>query len=329
AGRGADLAFSYNRSRDDVERAAAAVRALGRRATVCAADLTKAAECDALVAHVVETLGRLDVLVHMASRYAKAPLDALTERDGDGSLAVEARAAFLCARAAAPHMRAAGGGRIVLFADWLARSGRPRYPGYLPYYVAKAAVLGLTEALALELAGDQILVNAVAPGPVLAPPDLGVEERRAVERGAPPAPWGGEVGGGGGARPRGGGPGRRPLSAGGGRGGPRAAAPGGGLGRGRPAAANREASCSLRAARVLVDHRRTCIPIHTGSHVAEPTIESCCTFVGAPRLLSPRRCRPEHGTFGARVCCGRRRSARCSPGASRGAGSPSPPGSRR
>ena len=68
ARRGADLAFSYNRSREDVERAADAVRALGRRATVCTADLKKAADCEALVAHVVGALGRLDVLVHMASR---------------------------------------------------------------------------------------------------------------------------------------------------------------------------------------------------------------------------------------------------------------------
>ena len=85
ARRGADLAFSYNRSREDVERAADAVRGLGRRATVCTADLTKAADCDALVAHVVQALGRLDVLVHMASRYAKTPFHALTERDWDES----------------------------------------------------------------------------------------------------------------------------------------------------------------------------------------------------------------------------------------------------
>jgi NAD(P)-dependent dehydrogenase (short-subunit alcohol dehydrogenase family) len=192
ARRGADLAFSYNRSRDDVERAAEAVRALGRRATVCTADVTKAADCEALVAHVADTLGRLDVLVHMASRYAKVAFDALTERDWDESIAVDARAGFLCARAAVPHMRAAGGGRIVFFADWLSRSGRPHYPGYLPYYVAKGAVGALTEALALELAGDQILVNAVAPGPILAPPDLSDEERRAVERETPVGRWGGE-----------------------------------------------------------------------------------------------------------------------------------------
>jgi NAD(P)-dependent dehydrogenase (short-subunit alcohol dehydrogenase family) len=88
-------------------------------------------------------------------------------------------------------MKAAGGGRIVNVADWLAASRRPRYKGYLGYYVAKTAVIGLTEALALELAEDQILVNAVAPGPVLAPPDLPEDEFAAVEKATPLGRWGG------------------------------------------------------------------------------------------------------------------------------------------
>ena len=193
AARGADIALAYNRSREEAERTAEAVQALGRRALVKAADLTSAADCAALVAHVAQTLGRLDALVHMASRYVAKPFDVLTERDFDETLAVDLRAAYLCARAAVPHMRAVGGGRIIYFADWLARSGRPRYPGYLPYYVAKSAVIGLTEALALELAPDGILVNAVAPGPILPPPELGDEQRRAVERETPVGRWGGEV----------------------------------------------------------------------------------------------------------------------------------------
>jgi len=78
------------------------------------------------------------------------------------------------------------------FADWVARSGRPRYTGYLPYYVAKAGIIALTEALALELAPDQILVNAIAPGPIVAPEGVSDDEFAAVERATPLGHWGGE-----------------------------------------------------------------------------------------------------------------------------------------
>jgi NAD(P)-dependent dehydrogenase (short-subunit alcohol dehydrogenase family) len=103
------------------------------------------------------------------------------------------RAAFLCAHAAVPHMRKQGGGRIINFSDWIARSGRPRYKGFLPYYVAKAGAMALTEALALELAGDNILVNAVAPGPILAPPETTEAEHQAVANATPLGRWGGEI----------------------------------------------------------------------------------------------------------------------------------------
>ena len=90
-------------------------------------------------------------------------------------------------------MRTQGGGRIINFADWTAKSGRPRYRGLVPYYVAKAGVIALTEALALELAADNILVNAIAPGPILAPISSTDEEIRAVEQATPLGRWGGEI----------------------------------------------------------------------------------------------------------------------------------------
>jgi NAD(P)-dependent dehydrogenase (short-subunit alcohol dehydrogenase family) len=193
ARRGADIALSYNRSAAEAEATAAGVRAAGRRAFIKQADVAHADECDALVAAAAADLGRLDVLVNMASVYRSVPFDRMTGDDLQAALDVDLKSAFLCAHAAVPHMKAAGGGRIVNVADWLAASERPRYKGYLGYYVAKRAVMGLTEALALELAEYQILVNAVAPGPILPPPGLPDDEFTAVEKATPLGRWGGAI----------------------------------------------------------------------------------------------------------------------------------------
>ena len=191
AAAGMDVALSYNRSRAEAEAAAKDVTAAGRRAHITAADLGNPAECRALVDGAAAAFGRLDVLINMASVYTRVAFDETDEQAWHASMDVDLRAAFLCAKAAVPHMRRAGGGRIVNFADWVAASGRPRYPGNLPYYVAKAGAIALTEALALELAPDRILVNAIAPGPIVAPPGTSEEELRAVEAATPLGRWGG------------------------------------------------------------------------------------------------------------------------------------------
>lgn len=191
AAHGADVAIAFNRSRTEAEDAAARVRAHGTRAVVLQANLSQPAECEALVAETGRQLGRLDVLVNMASLYSNIPFDQLDAAAWDNQMAIDLRAAFLCAKAAVPLMRQQGGGRIINFSDWLPVGDRPRYKGFLPYYVAKAGVKALTEALALELAADQILVNAVAPGPILAPPETTDEELKAVERITPLGRWGG------------------------------------------------------------------------------------------------------------------------------------------
>jgi NAD(P)-dependent dehydrogenase (short-subunit alcohol dehydrogenase family) len=191
AAHGADMAISYGHSKDEAEQAAERIRAAGRRVSLFQTDLTDAAGCRKLVGDSVAALGRLDVLVHMASVYKPRPFDEMTPADFDSSVAVDLRAAFLLAQAAAPHMRKQGGGRIILFSDWLPRSGRPRYKGFLSYYVAKGGVISLTEALALELAADNILVNAVAPGPILAPPGTTADEHQKVADATPLGRWGG------------------------------------------------------------------------------------------------------------------------------------------
>ena len=191
AAKGADVVLTYHRSQVEAEATAGGVRALGRRALTCRADLSQPSDCEAAVRAAVKGLGRLDVLVHMASIYEPTAWADLTPDHLQRAFDVEVKSALACVLAAVPHMRAAGGGRIVTVSDWLAVSERPRYKGFLPYYVAKKAVAGLTEALALELAEDQILVNAIAPGPILPPPGLDAEEAHSVEKATPLGRWGG------------------------------------------------------------------------------------------------------------------------------------------
>ncbi|HEX5071227.1 MAG TPA: SDR family oxidoreductase [Vicinamibacterales bacterium] len=191
AGRGADVAVTYNRSRAEADETVAAVHAAGRRAIAIRADVSDEAACASVIGEVEREYGRLDALVNMASLYQSVPFDSLTPAEWNRQLSVDLGGTFNMTHAAVPLLRRAGQGRVVNFCDWVAASGRPRYTGYVAYYVAKSGVKALTEVLALELARDQILVNAIAPGPILAPPGTSDEESDAVVRATPLGRWGG------------------------------------------------------------------------------------------------------------------------------------------
>jgi NAD(P)-dependent dehydrogenase (short-subunit alcohol dehydrogenase family) len=193
ARRGTDVGLTYRSSQAEADEAASAVKAAGRRAHTVKVDLTDPAGCARAVNETAAALGRLDILLNMASVYRSKPFDELTEQDWHQQLRVDLDATWFCSRAAVAHMRRQGGGRIINFADWVAKSGRPRYYGFAPYYVAKAGVIAITEALALELAADRILVNAIAPGPIVAPEGTSKEEIEKIERSTPLGRWGGEI----------------------------------------------------------------------------------------------------------------------------------------
>ena len=189
---GADVAVVYNRSANEAMATVEHAQSLGRRAIAIQADLANPAECQRVIQTTLDELGRIDVFVAMAGLYTGAPFADLTLDAWDAQMNVELRSAFLCAQGAVPSMRSHGGGRIILFSDWLPTSERPRYPGFLTYYVAKAGLKALAEAMALELSADQILVNAIAPGPILAPPGTSDKELGAVADSTPLRRWGGE-----------------------------------------------------------------------------------------------------------------------------------------
>jgi NAD(P)-dependent dehydrogenase (short-subunit alcohol dehydrogenase family) len=188
AARGCALALTYRNSVAAAEATAKAARDAGVAASLIRADVTDETQVKTTVAETARALGRLDILINLAATYERTPNP--TAADWSDAMNSIARSAFLFATYAAPIMKSGGGGRIVNFTDWLALSGRPRYKHYLPYYTSKAAVEALTESLALELAPD-ILVNGIAPGPILAPPDITDAEDAEVRRATPLGRWGG------------------------------------------------------------------------------------------------------------------------------------------
>jgi NAD(P)-dependent dehydrogenase (short-subunit alcohol dehydrogenase family) len=189
---GSDVALTYRSSREEAESAVREIEAMGRRAMALKADASDHREVESAVAAAAERFGGLDILINVASIYRRKPLDQAGAADWDENMQANARGAFLFAQAAIPQMRRRGGGRIINFADWLTASRRPRYRGYASYYASKAAAVALTEALALEVAGDGILVNAIAPGPILPHEGITESENTEVLRNTPLGRWGGE-----------------------------------------------------------------------------------------------------------------------------------------
>jgi NAD(P)-dependent dehydrogenase (short-subunit alcohol dehydrogenase family) len=189
--RGADVGVLYRSSIDEAREIETRVREAGRRAVLVSADVADAEQAHRAIATLEAELGRLDVLVNMASVYRQIAFDDLRVEQWRTQLSVDLDGTFHCSMAAVPMMRKQGGGRIINFTDWVAASGRPRYSGFLAYYVAKSGVRAFTEALALEVAADRILVNAIAPGPILAPPGTSDDELEAVVAATPLGRWGG------------------------------------------------------------------------------------------------------------------------------------------
>jgi len=162
---GCRVAVHWRESRAGAEATVREVRAAGGEARAFRADLADAAAPARLVRAVERGLGPVAVLVNNASVFREAPFPGSPPRDLEEHWAVNLRAPWLLARAAAPGMRRRGRGKVVNLADVYAETP---LRGYAAYCVSKAGLLMLTRALARELA-PEVQVNAVSPGTILPP----------------------------------------------------------------------------------------------------------------------------------------------------------------
>lgn len=181
-GAGANLIIHYNTSLEEAQRLVEALN--GQRpdsAVLARSDLVLTHEHGRLIDQAVSPWGRLDVLVNNASSFFPTPLGAVTETQWEDLLGSNLKGPFFLCQAAAPHLQA-WGGSIVNMADIYAERPLADYP---VYSIAKAGLVMLTKALAVELA-PHVRVNAVAPGSILWPePPFDEQTKRHVLAGTP------------------------------------------------------------------------------------------------------------------------------------------------
>jgi NAD(P)-dependent dehydrogenase (short-subunit alcohol dehydrogenase family) len=172
-GRGMRVAVHYNAAADGAQETARQIEAAGGEAMLFSGDLMDPSRAPELVAEVVAAMGALDVLVNSAAVMVRTPFGDVTPTQWDDIMALNVRAPFFLAQAAAPHLTRARGA-IVNIADLAAFE---TWPAYLPHGLSKAGVVYLTRALARVLA-PAVRVGGIAPGTVLLPDDWSEADAR-------------------------------------------------------------------------------------------------------------------------------------------------------
>jgi 3-oxoacyl-[acyl-carrier protein] reductase len=163
ARRGAAVAINYRRSPESADTLARTIAAEGGQAQTFAADVTRAAEVQEMVAAVDAAFGGIDILVNNAGDLVeRRDLGSMTEEIFRAVMDVNVLSTWLCCQAVAPIMTRRGSGAIVNMSSLAAHNGGG--PGAFAYAAAKAAIIGMTKGLARELAPTGIRVNCVSPG---------------------------------------------------------------------------------------------------------------------------------------------------------------------
>lgn len=176
AGKGAHIAFSYNRA-GEWEDTLHAIESHGVRALAMQVDVVQADQIRAFVEATKEQFGRIDVLINNASVFLRAPFMDIGEEDWDLAMDVNLKGPFLFSQWVAGHMLRQGSGVILNITDL---SAFQTWPEYAHHAASKAGLWSLTKSMAVELA-PAVRVNAIAPGTVLLPDNAPPEKRRWAE----------------------------------------------------------------------------------------------------------------------------------------------------
>jgi pteridine reductase len=178
AQKGVNILLHYNTSIAEAELTAKEIKSLGVQCEIFKADLGKPAEISKMLSKIASSGQTVDILINSASLFYKTPVGSVRESDWDTLIDVNLKAPFLLSLEIGKKMSADRGGKIINIADW---SGFRPYRDYLPYCTSKGGLITMTKALARDLAPN-VCANAIAPGPVLLPPDFTEEEKEAVTR---------------------------------------------------------------------------------------------------------------------------------------------------
>jgi NAD(P)-dependent dehydrogenase (short-subunit alcohol dehydrogenase family) len=166
ANAGADVAVNGHRQMTQAEEVAHQIEAMGKRALVVQADVSKPEDVDRLVTQTVDTLGKVDILFNNAGIILIAPVEEHSDEMWQRTIDVNLTGHFLCCRRVVPEMKKLGKGKIINNGSVFGHQG---VPNAVAYGVSKMGIHGLTRCLAVELAPHKISVNAIAPGNIVTP----------------------------------------------------------------------------------------------------------------------------------------------------------------